>query len=81
MPNGPGNFVDAGSVSMDDGNVAFFGSTVGQSGIYTDFGGTLQVVADTTMPMPDGPGNFANIDLPSLSNGNIAFWGSARPWG
>jgi hypothetical protein len=56
IPGGTGNFTDFSRFpSLDGGNVAFRGSgSSGQEGIYTDIGGSLNVMLDTTTPYPGG---------------------------
>src|SRR5262249_54583129 len=51
-----------------------FGSS-GQTGIYTDVGGRLNIVADTNTPIPGGTGNFSGFGSFSFNDGNIAFLG------
>ncbi|HEY9666468.1 MAG TPA: PEP-CTERM sorting domain-containing protein [Coleofasciculaceae cyanobacterium] len=84
VPGGIGNFDYFRSSSLANGNVAFFGfaSTLigndytSQQGIYTNIGGSLNVVADLDTPVPGGQGNFVTFDYPVLDqNGNVAFKG------
>jgi hypothetical protein len=85
IPSGrPGteNFVEFGSVSLDAGHLAFKAlDSQGQQGIYTNIGGGLNVVADTSIPIPGGTGNFTGFGFglftgPSLSDGKVAFLGT-----
>lgn len=79
IPGGTGTFRSLDAPSLDNGNVAFAGFGGGrnfvQSGIYTNIGGALNVVADTNTPIPGGTGTFGGFDDPSLDNGNVAFAG------
>ena len=65
--------------------MAFFGyGNSNQSGVYSDVGGTLHAVANTSTPIPNGVGNFTSFlvffaDLfvaaadGSFNSGNVAF--------
>jgi hypothetical protein len=76
IPGGTGNFTSLDGVSLDAGSVAFRGFGSGsQRGIYTDAGGTLHAVANTSTPNPSGTGNFTSFGNPSLDGGNVAFRG------
>ncbi len=84
IPGGIGNFEflgDFGTLSLDNGNVAFGGGSfdtetgLQQQGIYTNIGGELSLIADTNTPIPDGIGNFGDFLFLSLDNGNVAFLG------
>ena len=79
IPGGAGNFINFLFPSLDNGNVAFTGEgSSRQFGIYTDIGGLLNVVADTSTPVPGGTGTFLSFGtLPLLDNGNVAFRGSS----
>lgn len=78
IPGGLGNFDFFGSSpSFDSAYVAFMGGNFfGQQGIYTNGGGSLNVVADTNTSIPDGTGTFSYFtgDL-SFDGGNVAFLG------
>lgn len=87
IPGGPGTFstFDIFS-SVSDGNVAFSGRGAdGQSGIYLDSDGKLDVVVDTTTPIPGGSGTFGDLEFVpgltaafgnfSLDGTDIAFYG------
>ena len=80
IPNGAGTFTSFTSTPViDAGQVAFVGSGVsGQSGIYTDPGGALRVVADTFTQVPDGTEMFLSAWEPSIDDGSIAFRGKFR---
>jgi hypothetical protein len=77
IPGGVGNFMSFGSFNdLDHGQIALVGSgSNGQTGIYTNIGGTLSVVADTHTAIPGGTGNFTSFASISLSQGNLAFVG------
>jgi hypothetical protein len=76
IPGGQGNFNFVDFPSLDNQNVAFQGrDSSNQSGIYTNIGGKLNVVADTKTPIPGGQGNFTLVDFPFLDNQNVAFVG------
>lgn len=65
---------------IDQGSVVFVGtqdSGYEAHGIYTDFGGSLRVVADHNTPIPGGTGNFGFFDDEShdFGNGVPAFTG------
>ncbi|UCC30611.1 MAG: IPTL-CTERM sorting domain-containing protein [Phycisphaerales bacterium] len=78
IPGGTGNFTDfdTNGPSIDGGNVAFVGSGAsGQIGVYTDIGGTLNVVADGGTMIPGGSGTFSFLDAVSLDGGDVAFRG------
>jgi hypothetical protein len=77
IPSGSGNFTDFGFPSVSGGRVSFQGlGTAGQQGVYTDAGGTLAAVANTSTPIPIGTGNFTGFLGTSLSGGRVAFNGS-----
>lgn len=65
--------------SISGGNVAFNGfgeSGPAAMGIYADFGGTLQRVADTSTPVPGGAGHFTSLSLlPAMVGSNVVFSG------
>ncbi len=79
VPGGTGNFqpnlFKAPTISGQ--NVAFLGTdSSGQQGIYTNSGGTLNVVANENTAIPGGAGNFNSFLSPTISNQNVAFVGS-----
>jgi hypothetical protein len=80
IPGGSGNFGGFNDPSIGDGNVAFRGSLASDGympGIYSQVGGVLNVVADTSTPIPGGSSNFGGFSGdPSISSGNVAFRGS-----
>ena len=87
IPGGTGNFYNFSSLaSLNNGSVAFEGKRYPGfsggpfiSGIYTNIGGSLNVVADGNTPVPDGTENFAYLNYPSLDNGSVAFIGYQTP--
>ena len=76
IPSGSGNFISIlNGATMQAGNVAFSGSgSAGQSGIYTNVGGTLHTVADKNTTPADSAGPFSTFGTPALSNGNVGFY-------
>ena len=81
IPGGSGNFTGFNDTpSFDNGSVAFRGDGGGfQTGIYTDFGGSLSLVADRNTPIPGGSGNFTHLDSPMLDAGTMVLWGAQLP--
>jgi PEP-CTERM motif len=79
IPGGIGNFTFLNLPSLSNGNVAFLGrDSMGQDGIYTNIGGSLNVVADRNTAIPGGTGNFAVFrNFPSLNNESVAFIGGS----
>ncbi|BAZ18638.1 hypothetical protein NIES4071_105230 (plasmid) [Calothrix sp. NIES-4071] len=78
VPNGIGNFRNFGDISFNNGNVAFYAVTLPAdetTGIYTNAGGSLNVVVDRNTITPDGQGRFIYVQQPSLNNGIVAFKG------
>ncbi len=76
IPSGTGNFASfSNGASFNNDNVAFIGTgSGGQSGVYTDVGGSLHVVADKNTLTPEAPVTFTSFGTaPSISNGNVAF--------
>ena len=89
VPGKPGTtFVHFSQPSIDaDGNVAFLASSsTGNQGVYTDIGGTLDVVADTSTLIPGigtpfldfsvPPAGHIGVSWPSIDDGRVAFRGS-----
>jgi len=77
IPGGTGNFRNFDLVWLDNGYVAFRGNVFTQQpGIYTNVGGSLNVVADTNTVIPGSTENFAQFGYPSLDNGIVAFSGN-----
>ena len=74
--------------SLDNGSVAFLANGIlstepyqvagpqGVLGIYTNLGGSLNVLADTRTRVPGSTRNFFSFGSPSLKNGSVAFAGS-----
>ncbi len=82
IPNGTGNFNRFEAPTLDNGSVAFSGFRnvslePTQSGIYTNVGGSLNVIADLNTPIPNGTGNFTSFSEPILDNKSVAFVGYA----
>ncbi|MDF5733841.1 MAG: hypothetical protein PUP92_39190 [Rhizonema sp. PD38] len=89
IPGDTGNFAFFNDPSLDNTRVAFrgFGVTVvptggyryTQEGIYTNIGGSVNVVADRNTLIPGGTGNFAFFSVyPSINDGGVAFVGSGN---
>ena len=80
IPGDTGNFTLFGAATLDGGNVVFLGGKASDlTGVYTDLGGTLRVVADKNTPVPLGTGNFTSFffgPVAAIDNGNIAFMGA-----
>lgn len=80
IPGDTGNFTLFGAATLDGGNVVFLGGkNADLTGVYTDLGGTLRVVADKNTPVPLGTGNFTDFffgPVAAIDNGNIAFMGA-----
>jgi hypothetical protein len=79
----PFTFFD--QVSLSAGSVAFVAAygadeptplmAVANTALFSDFGGTLHIVADTSTPIPNGTGNFAGFFGAAMDQGDIAFNG------
>ncbi len=85
VPPVPDTFTNFSAPWTCDGNVVFRATrSGGQDGIYTNAGGTLRTVADTTTAIPDGTGTFTSFGginqgnlraFPTMDN-HIAFYGT-----
>ena len=82
IPGGVGNFSfdqlsGSGSFpALSDGNVVFLGyGSSRQEGIYANFGGGLQVIADTNTTIPGKSGKFGGFLRPSIDGTNVTFEG------
>ncbi len=75
IPDGTGTFRLLGDPSLDGGNVAFAGENVFEffQGIYTDLGGTLAKVIDTTDSLDGKTIQTLEMGREGLSEGQIAF--------
>lgn len=87
IPGGSGNFESFSGLGPDSAADAVVFQAEGsgeQSGVYSDVGGVLGVIADknTLVPLPPelppgAVGTFESFGLgPSLDEGKVAFWGS-----
>ena len=77
--------------SLDNGSVAFLANGIlstepyevagpqGVLGIYTNLGGSLNVLVDTRTRVPGSTRNFFSFSSPSVKNGSVAFAGSLTP--
>jgi hypothetical protein len=74
IPSGVGNFTSFNQPSIDDGIVGF--ST--NRGIYSNTGGSLEVLFDTNTSIPTATRNFALLGASSFADGNVAFVGSSN---
>ena len=74
IPGGTGSFSSFGDPAIDAGHVAFVGAGPnGQSGIYSDLGGTLTALVDRNTPVPGG-GQFLYFQgQPAFDRGHLAF--------
>ena len=79
IPHGYGkNFLFFYDFSLNNGSVAIAATREVYdytSGIYTNASGSLDVVADGSIPIPGGRRGFTQSDQPSLNNGSVAFKG------
>jgi hypothetical protein len=76
VPGGSGTFWAIVAETFDGASSAFVGAGINQrSGLYSDQGGQLHVVADTTTAIPSGAGNFSGLGTPAIRNGSLAFLG------
>ena len=80
IPGGTGGFTKFDAPSLDGTDIAFQAEGAAkQAGIYTQFDGSLAVIADTTTPIPSAKGNFrfpsSPVDrgLASLSDRTVSF--------
>ncbi len=84
-PGGTELFVSLGPPTRHGAAVAFWGQDESErQGIYSDVGGSLDVVVDTSTPMPDAGGNFTAFGfgaptVVTFDGGNVVFegWGPA----
>jgi hypothetical protein len=79
VPGGSERFLGFGAPSLDDGGHLVFCALAasGGSGLYTNVGGKLQVVADASVPIPGQETTFAHGFRSygaSIDDGNIAFY-------
>lgn len=75
---GASTFLNFSNPSFDAGAVAFSASgTGGVIGVFTDVGGTLQVVANNATPIPGGSGTFTNFGWATVRGGEVVFRGQA----
>ncbi|MBA3480430.1 MAG: hypothetical protein H0T51_01315 [Pirellulales bacterium] len=82
IPSAATSFTDFANVSLDAGKVAFQGAGGTLQGVYTNLGGSLRRVADSTMTMPGSTARFRDLlgsGTPSfdvaIDGSNIAFSG------
>ena len=77
IPAADGTFELFRNVSIDDGNVAFFGGTPDFQGAYTTLGGSLRRVFDTSMTMPESGATFAPEFFATSTQLDLAIDGDA----
>jgi hypothetical protein len=76
IPNSSEKFMAFGQPALDGlGNIAFAGQGPTRSGVYLLRGGTLEVVADTSMTDPVTRGKFTELGAPVLDEGKVLFLG------
>lgn len=85
IPNGTGNFTfQYFQTSLSDGHVAMRGGqaianppdTIVNTGIYSDIGGPLSLIAGMTTHMPGTSGNFESVANPVIDGDRILFSGT-----
>jgi hypothetical protein len=83
VPGGAGTFLNFSDPAFDAGNTAFWGSGFNlQQGIYSNLGGSLDVVVDKTMVAPNADGAmFEAFGVPHLDGSSIVFRGMTAPLG
>lgn len=81
IPGGTGTFQSfVSDPAIDRGHVAFAGGSVAnETGIYTDLGGVLRLVADSHTMVPGAEETFESVYAPSIEGSDIAFRGNGRP--
>jgi hypothetical protein len=76
IPEGRGEFDFFFEPCIDGRNVAFAASgSGGQEGVYTNVGGSLSRVADTSCRIPDDAEKFSFFSEPSISGNYVVFSG------
>ena len=80
VPGGTGHFAGFRDISLDGGDIAFYGERVSlpnvERGIYlASILGALNVVADLNTPIPGGGGTFIGFQSLDLDAGEVAFHG------
>ncbi|MDH3429507.1 MAG: cadherin-like beta sandwich domain-containing protein [Gammaproteobacteria bacterium] len=81
VPGGTGTFWRFSDPAFNAGNTAFLGAGFNsQQGVYSDLGGTLDVVVDKTTVSPNAAGAlFELFGEPHLADSNIVFLGMTAP--
>ena len=80
VPGGSGTLSHFSDPNFNAGNTIFSAGGFGffEEGVYTNAGGTLQVVADMTTPVPNaGLNTFEKFDAPRLDGGDFLYWGQS----
>ena len=81
VPGGGGPFAQVGFGVARSGNDVVFSATPGgidSRGIYLSTAGSLNRVADTTLPIPEGVGNFEDMFLGDLSAASVVFFATGQ---
>jgi len=83
VPGGTGTFLNFSDPTFNSGNTAFWGSGFDlQQGIYSNLGGSLDVVVDKTTVAPNADGAvFDALGVPHLDGSSIIFRGMTAPLG
>ncbi len=82
IPGGTGNFNSLDfNPSISASGISFSAGGAGQAGIYNNFGGTLNKVADLTTLFPTEASPFSNFSSPTQSVGSLTFFRGAAPGG
>jgi len=83
VPGGTDTFLNFSDPAFNAGNTAFWGSGFNlQQGIYSNLGGSLDVVVDKTTVAPNADGAlFEALGLPHLDGSSIVFRGMTAPLG
>lgn len=81
IPGDTTSFTNLSSPSLSSGSVAFLGIGDQRMGIYSDWTGSLSVVADSETSVPDNitvtPSTFDEFGSPSLDGDQVAFWATS----
>ena len=77
IPGGTGNFSSFGSVVHSNyGSDAWVAGSLPGTGVYTNNGGPVGVIADTTTAIPGGTGDFTSFGAASHDGYDVAFIGN-----
>ncbi|MGI9516510.1 MAG: DUF7453 family protein [Pirellulaceae bacterium] len=82
IPGGTGNFTGFSSVRTDGNSVTLIGEgSSGQVGIYSDAGGSLAAVVDTSDTVPGSAENFSFFQQASVDAGQTLLFGAGTTIG